>query len=581
MKEQKQVKTKKAKNRKMKDEGIRKRLNMSFMQVIVILECAAVLAVICLFGMSARYEHAMQYYGFSQGDIGKAMAVFAEARSSLRGAIGYDKQEEIDELVVVYEQKKAAFNTYMEDVEKSMVTDEGHAAYDAILETLDGYWELSDAILEEGSVADALKSASAQQKAFEELAPAYEEVYNALLNLMNVNVTKGDETHDMMSALKTIFIIAIIIIIAIAVMIALKIGAKIADGIEKPLKALGVRLEEFSHGDLDSPFPEVDGQDEIAVIIQDCKMMAENLHAIISDADSLMAEMANGNFAIRTEIEEKYEGEFNNLLMSMRKLNRQLDGTLSHINEATMQVTEGSGQLADSAQELAEGATEQAGAVEELTATVENVTDISVKSADNATIAATKAKNASLTANKSRSDMQDLLGAMERITATSKEIENIIVAIEDIASQTNLLSLNASIEAARAGEAGKGFAVVADQIGKLATDSAQSAVSTKELIVKALEEIGRGNQIVETTMVTIGEVLASMEEFAQMAAGSAEASQIQADMLKQIEKGIEQISVVVQSNSAASEETSAISEELSAHAISLREMISYFKLRNE
>lgn len=85
--------------------------------------------------------------------------------------------------------------------------------------------------------------------------------------------------------------------------------------------------------------------------------------------------------------------------------------------------------------------------------------------------------------------MNDLLMEMEHITEISKEIGNIITDIEDIASQTNLLSLNASIEAARAGEAGKGFAVVADQIGKLAADSAKSAVNTRDLIDKTLVEI--------------------------------------------------------------------------------------------
>ena len=65
-----------------------------------------------------------------------------------------------------------------------------------------------------------------------------------------------------------------------------------------------------------------------------------------------------------------------------------------------------------------------------------------------------------------------------------------------------------------------------------------------------------------------------------MASNSAKASQTQADMLVQIEAGIEQISTVVQSNSAASQETSAISEELSAEAISLKEMVAAFRLRD-
>ena len=177
--------------------------------------------------------------------------------------------------------------------------------------------------------------------------------------------------------------------------------------------------------------------------------------------------------------------------------------------------------------------------------------------------------------------MDELVAAMGRITETSKEIEKIIATIEESASQTNLLSLNASIEAARAGEAGRGFAVVAQQVGKLAADSAQSAVMTRTLVSKSLEEISAGNEIAQRTMEAIAYVLESMEQFAMMAASSADASKTQAMMLGEVHTGIEQITSVVENNSASAQETSAVSEELSAQAESLKGMVEAFELRTE
>lgn len=564
-----------------KSTGIRKVLNKTFKQITFNLSIAAILGLIALFAISQSYRHALKYYGFAQGDVGYAMTIISEARSSLRGAIGYQNQEEIDKMVAIYEDTKQSFDTYMAEVEKSMVTKEGHAAYAALITALDGYWELSDEIMKQGAVTDSVASEAAQKRAFDELDEKHNEVFSALNHIMQINIKKGADTQNKIGVLNFAVLVIMAAIITSSIVYAIKTGNKISGAIHNKLEELSIRLDAFAHGDLDTPFPEVDTQDEVGNIVAECKNMAGNLNEIISDAAYLLEEMAKGNFAIKTAIEEKYEGKFAALLIAMRKLNRQLDGTLKQINEASEQVMAGSNQLAQSAQDLAEGATDQAGAVEELTATIENVTSIAEDSAESAMIAAAKTKTSVEGANKSRENMNNLMKAMERIMKTSREIENIIVTIEDISSQTNLLALNASIEAARAGEAGRGFAVVADQIGKLAGDSAKSAVTTKELIEKALAEVSNGNQITEDAVKAIEDILTGMEEFSQITSNVANASRSQADMLKQIEEGIEQISSVAQSNSASSQETSAVSEELSAQAISLKEMVEAFKLREE
>ena len=348
----------------------------------------------------------------------------------------------------------------------------------------------------------------------------------------------------------------------------------------EPIYELQAAVNKIKAGDLDVKIA-YQSKDELGELADGLREACEYINVVISDAGRVLGEMAEGHFDVTSDVKDSYVGDFEELLTSMSKLKSEMNRVLSQIKVSSDQVMVGADQLAGSAQGLAEGATDQSGAIEELSATIQNVANISEQSAQNAVFAAESATNAAEDAKKSREEVNELTEAMARITATSEEIQNIIAAIEDIASQTNLLSLNASIEAARAGEAGRGFAVVADQIGKLAADSAQSAVETKELINKSLVEVEAGNSIVQNTMESFNTVLANMESFAGMASGAAEASKEQAEMLRQIEIGIEQITMVVENNSAAAEETSAVSEELSAQATNLEQMISQFVLVEE
>ncbi len=322
-----------------------------------------------------------------------------------------------------------------------------------------------------------------------------------------------------------------------------------------------------------------ESKDEFGELAVNFNDSCETLHNIVTDVGSLLNQMAQGDFNI--EAKKEYVGEFTEVLQSIQKMNYDLNNTLKNINEASVQVALGSGQLAEGAQLLAEGATEQASTIEELTATIENVSKLAQDSAARAENTYYMVEDAEKKAERSQEELKELTNAMERINSTSMEIQNIIASIEDIASQTNLLSLNASIEAARAGEAGRGFSVVADQIRKLAADSSQAAVNTKELIEKSLMEIGKGNDITNKTVYALNEILDIMKSFSSTIKGTSMLSNNQAELLKQVEAEVEQISEVVQNNSSAAQETSATSEELLAQSENLRKLVEQFKLREK
>lgn len=558
--------------KKQKQQGIKKRLTKGFVKVAVIGAIAAMIGVVALLIAASQYEKALNRYGFTQGDIGKAMTAFSESRSALRAVVGYDEEAVIKKQTELHTEKKEAFNTYMEELDRTLRFDEGRTAYDEVLRALDGYWELDEQVLQLAISDDADGYLKAQELDTGDLTTQYENVYAQFVNLMNVCVEKGDRAEKNLRHMEFIMLIVILVIVISSFWSSVILGKKMAGDIEKPMVALADRLQSFAQGDLVSEFPECNTEDEIAYMIRVAKEMADNLNLIITDAGELLGQMADGNYAIGTKIEEKYVGQFGALKNAMRKMNRQMNSTLEQVEEAAKQVSAGAENLAQSAQSLAEGATDQAGSVEELTATITNITDSVTRTAGELQKTTQKAENYAKQADEGHTQMKSLMEEMDRINETSKKIQNIIADIEDIASQTNLLSLNAAIEAARAGDAGRGFAVVAEQ-------SAQSAVDTRSLIEGSLQEIENGNMAAEAAADSLEQIVTGVKEIAADAKRLSEESKAQAQAMEQAEVGVNQISEVVQSNSASAEESSATSEELSAQAFSLNDLVGKFILR--
>lgn len=560
-------------------DSIERKLTGSFFKVASIMAAVAILGLIALIVISNRYSYALKNFGFAQGDIGKAMFEFADSRSSLRAAIGYDEPDAITAVVEQHSQNRVLFEQYFAEIENTIVSEDGRKTYDEISSELDTYWALDQKIMDLGATTDRELCKQAQDIALADLAPAYNSIYTKLESLLNVKVTEGNRISRSLTATALILAIAIVAVIVISLILSTRIGRNIAKGIASPLGKLGQRLKTFSTGDLTSPFPMVETGDEVEHMEKDATEMANNLNIIIHDISVVLGEMAGGNYAVKSNYSEKYTGDFQKLYESMLGLRDQMVETLTSIGEVSSQVSSGSGDLADASQVLAEGATEQTNAVMELHATISEITNTMEKSAQSADESYAKAQLYADKADNSREEMNSMMAAMERINAASNRIGDIISEIESIASQTNLLSLNASIEAARAGESGRGFAVVADQIRVLANQSAKAAVDTRELIEGSIREVSEGNRAAENVAAAIGSVVDGIKQIADFSKNLKTMVDDQTEAMRQAEKGINQISEVVQSNAATAQEASATSQELSAQATILNGLIGQFSLK--
>lgn len=373
-------------------------------------------------------------------------------------------------------------------------------------------------------------------------------------------------------------IIATIVLLVVAIVAASIVAVKLALGIGGAIKACSSRLQLLSQGDLESPVPDFNRNDEVGELVSCTKIIVTALSAILKDIDHLLSQMGEGNFVVDSQVSDLYIGDFAPLLVSMRRIKSKLSDALSQIHTSSDQIAAGASQVSDGAQALAQGATEQASAVQELASTVHDISQNVSETAEVSKMSQSRAEEAGGQVTQSNEMMVQMTAAMEEITEFSMQIGHIITTIEDIAFQTNILALNAAVEAARAGAAGKGFAVVADEVRSLASKSDQAAKATKELIESSVRSVQNGNVIV----ANVTDSLQKTTELAGLAVGDmvrvAEMVNTIATAVAQVTVGLDQIAAVVQTNSATSEQSAAASEELSSQAQLLNDLAGQFRL---
>lgn len=407
----------------------------------------------------------------------------------------------------------------------------------------------------------------------------------AYRSLYFVPIQAGDELWWSLTAVQEndknkSIIITMIIVIGISALSLAAVISAIVVVLRKnlnPLKNVVAAAHEIVEGNLDVNLT-VESEDEIGRLMQAFDDMAARMKYIITELSSMLGSMAEGNFNVAPADAGVYVGQYKNIAMAGTEITVKLSKTIEQIYQLSEQVSGGAEHVAGASQGLAEGATEQADSVEELNASVVEMTGQVKKNAQNAQSARQNMDITKEAVESGTEHMKHMVQAMENIKDSSSKIQNIVKTIEDIASQTNLLSLNAAIEAARAGEAGKGFAVVADEVKSLAEESALATRDIVELIQNSMEAVEEGSRVADETSEALAKIVESTETISEMVEEISEGGKVQEEYILHINKAVDQISGVVQSNAATAQESAASSEELSAQAQNVRELLSQFEV---
>ncbi len=558
----------------MKNLKIGTKLLITFM-LIIILFCSTVAMAIA--GLNENADKYSEFYNVGYQVTNRVM----DMRRGLQIIVK-------DLSFITIEQDESKAESYLSDLNKEMTLMEDNATW--LFQNFEGDAALLDAFKVSMTKAVEMQEAvielsntdmqAAQTMLLSEYQSMVEEAVSTLIKISDSAAGSAQTDYEETVSMQDMLVVAQLSLAGGALLITLILSTYLTRSIVRPVRELETAASKIVSGDFDINIA-YKSKDELGSLANAFRNMAAILGDVISDASRLLEEMANGNFDVRTQAEERYVGRCQNLLLSIRKLNRDLSSTMGQINRSADQVASGAGQVSCGAQALAQGATEQAAAVEELAATITGISKQVKETAENARNAKSQSSMAGDEVEECNRQMHDMMAAMEEITRTSDEIGKIIKTIEDISFQTNILALNAAVEAARAGEAGKGFAVVAEEVRSLANKSTVASNDTAVLIESSIAAVSRGKEIAGETANSLSKVVEEVRTAAATVDKIADAAEEQAGAVEQVTVGVDQISSVVQTNSATSEQSAAASAELSNQAEVLKGLVAKFKLRAE
>jgi methyl-accepting chemotaxis protein len=300
------------------------------------------------------------------------------------------------------------------------------------------------------------------------------------------------------------------------------------------------------------------------------------METLLNDVGMVMNGVAQGD--LRGRIQAQGRGDLATLKDNINHSLEALGQSMVAINSNTRQVAAAANETSQAINQISDGAQNQMHAIGQLANAVRetavSVTDVS----RNTETASARSQESMAIVRTGKDKMSTMVEVVNGIAANSEKINKITEVIESIANKTNLLSLNAAIEAARAGEHGKGFSVVAEEVGKLASSSAESTQEITQLVQQAVAQARHAVATVQEVSRDMERIETGAHEANGMMQRISAALEQQSSAVQEINANVANLNKIAESNAAASEEIAATVIELSKIADGTRQEVDKFQV---
>jgi methyl-accepting chemotaxis protein len=420
------------------------------------------------------------------------------------------------------------------------------------------------------------------------VANARKDVGAQVTNLQNAENTEMEAIQTDNQKTFNSSILMILGIAGVGIIATIILVFVLVRGIVGPINKVRKALQKMAAGDLTEKV-DIKSSDEVGAMAKAYNETQNNLEKLIAQLKSNAIQLSAASDQLALASKQSSEST-----QQVATSSQQMATGAQEQSSNTQETAKSVKQLSDVIDQLSRGANEQSAGVQKAVASITEVSQTITEVAENANQAAAGAKQAAESAGLGAEKSRLTLSGMDKIrTSTgeaarkieelgnrSAEIGKIVAVIDDIAAQTNLLALNAAIEAARAGEQGRGFAVVSDEVRKLAERSAAATKEIADLIGNVQKGVNEATQVMAggTEAVNRGYALAveagqALEQIMKVSAlGKTQIEQISVKT-EQVKEATNSLVKVMDSVGSITEENTAATEQMSANAVQVSKAV--------